>query len=140
MHIPLSRDEIAAFLEVAPKQVDLLWSRELLQRSLHCTHRPVASLSYSTIYDILEYALAAGVLPVRLSRECAALWISQLAELDEWDVFESSSIAQKTKLMMESAIDDGLAEKSGDPLGVVYVILNAQTLLFELCSELKIAS
>lgn len=140
MHIPLSRDEIAAFLEIAPKQVEHLWHRKFLQRSLHCEHRPVTSLSYSTIYDVLEYALTAGVLPVRLSKECAALWILQLAELDEWDLFEYALVAQKSILLMESAIDDGLTEMTMDPLRVARVILATQTLLLELCTDHKIAS
>jgi len=140
MHIPLSRDEIAAFFEIAPKQVDLLWQGKFLQRSLHCAYRPVASLSYSTIYDVLEYALVAGVLPVRLSKECAALWISQLSEFDEWDVFESALVVQKATLLMESAIDDGLADMTKDPLRVTRVILATQALLLELCSDQKMAS
>lgn len=140
MHIPLSRDEIATFFEIAPKQVDLLWRREFLQRSLHCIYRPVASLSYSTIYDVLEYALTAGVLPIKLSKECAALWVSQLAELDEWDQFEDASIVQKAMLMTESATDDGLANMTKDPLRVARVILITQALLLELCSDLKMSS
>ncbi|WP_415400761.1 hypothetical protein [Tateyamaria sp. SN3-11] len=140
MHIPLSRDEIAAFFEIAPKQVDLLWRGEFLQRSLHCTYRPVASLNYSTIYDVLEYALTAGVLPIKLSKECAALWVFQLAELDEWDVFERASTAQKAMLMMEAAMDDGLADMTENPLRVASVTLSTQVLLFELCSDLKVAS
>ena len=140
MHIPLSRDEIAVFFEISPEQVDLLWRGEFLQRSLHCTYRPVASLNYSTIYDVLEYALTAGILPVKLSKECAALWVFQLAELDEWDVFESALIAQKAMLMMESAMDDGLVDMTKDPLQVARVILNTQVLLIGLCSDLKMAS
>lgn len=140
MHIPLSRDEIAAFFEIAPKQVDALWHKEFLQRSLHCAYRPVASLSYSTIYDVLEFALTAGVLPVRLSRDCAALWISELAELDEWDVFERASIAQKSDLMLATAMQEGLTDMTKDPSRVAGVILCTQALLLELCSDLKIAS
>lgn len=140
MHIPLSRDEIAAFFQIAPNQVDVLWHREFLQRSLQCVYRPVASLSYSTIYDVLEYALAAGVLPVTLSKECAALWVSELAELDEWDVFEKASIAEKTMLMMESAMDEGLADVTTDPMRVTRAILTTQGVLLEVCSDLELAS
>jgi len=139
MHIPLSRDEIAGFLEVAPAQVDQLWRRDLLQRSLHCTHRPVSSLSNSTIYDVLEFALAAGVLPVRLSKECAALWIAQLAEADEWDVFECSPLARKASLMMHVAMDDGLADMTEKPMIVIRVILTTQVLLLEVCSDMRMA-
>ncbi|WP_299283308.1 hypothetical protein [uncultured Tateyamaria sp.] len=139
MHIPLSRDEIAAFLQVAPVQLDLLWRRGLLQRSLHCTHRPIAALSYSTIYDVLEFALAAGVLPVRLSKECAALWVAQLAEADELDEFEHASTNRRTALMMEAAIDDGLAAITRDPMHVVHVILATQAILYERCSDQRIA-
>lgn len=140
MHIPLSRDEIAAFFEIAPKQVDLLWQEKFLQKSLYCAHRPVASLSYSTIYDVLEYALVAGVLPVRLSKECAAIWVFQLAELDEWDLFENASVIQKSTLMVESAMDDRLAEMTTDPLRVARVILSTQALLLDLCLDLRMAS
>lgn len=140
MHIPLSRDEIAAFLRIAPKQVDMLWHRKFLQRSLHCAYRPVASLSYSTIYDVLEYALASGLLPIRLSKECAALWVSQLAEMDEWDVFESALLPQRFTLMMEHAMDDGLADMTKDPSRVAHVILATQALLIESCSDLRLAS
>jgi len=140
MHIPLSRDEIAFFFAIAPAQVDLLWHQDLLKRSLYCVYRPVRSLSYSTIYDVLEFALTAGFLPVRLSKECAALWVSQLAELDEWDIFGSALGAQKALHMMETATDDGLATMTEDPLRVTRVILATQALLIELCSDLKVAS
>lgn len=140
MHIPLSRDEIASFLELAPSQVDVLWRRNLLQRSLHCPHRPITSLSYSTIYDVLEFALAAGVLPARLTKECAALWIAQLAEADEWDVFAGAPMSRKASLMMEISADDGLAEMTGHPAHVVHVILSSQARLLEFCTDLRNAS
>lgn len=140
MHIPLSRDEIASFLEIAPEQVELLWRRGFLIRSLHCSHRPVASLSYSTVYDVLEYALAAGVLPVRLSKECAALWIAQLAEADDWDAFEPAPVTRKTFLMMQCATDDGLVDMTENPLRVVKVILATQSILLKVCSDFRMAS
>ena len=95
---------------------------------------------HSTIYDVLEYALKAGALPVRLSKECAALWVFQLAELDEWELFEKELITQKSVLLLESAMDDGLAEMTKDPLRVARIILAAQALLLELCSDYELAS
>lgn len=134
MHIPLTRDEIAVFLELAPQQVDLLWRRRFLQRSLSCAHRPVAALSYSTVYDVLEYALAAGVLSVRLSKEVAALWVAQLAEADEWDQFAGQSMTRRIWMMMEMARDDGLADMTEAPVRVAREVLLTQARLVEICA------
>lgn len=66
MHIPFGRDEIASFLEIVPQKIDLPWRRGFLIKLPHCNHRPVASLSYSKIYDLLEYALGHTDLPDRI--------------------------------------------------------------------------
>ena len=66
MHIPMAREEIARFLEIGADAVDSLWASGKLQKTLHCPFRRFADLNYSTVYDVLEYALASGDLPVRL--------------------------------------------------------------------------
>lgn len=139
MHIPLTQDEIATFLYITPAQVQLLWRSRLLDRSLHCAERPLAPLGYSTIYDVIEYALTAGVLPVTLSRELAALWIAQLAELDEWEDAQSCSVARRTSLMLRAALDDGLAHMTDHPAKVVSAILDAQSILLARCLDLQVA-
>ncbi|GGX63413.1 hypothetical protein GCM10007385_35690 [Tateyamaria omphalii] len=140
MHIPLTQDEIANFLKITPTQVQTLWHHCLLDRSLHCAERPLAPLGYSTIYDVIEYALVAGVLPLTLTRELAALWIAQLAELDEWDEAQPCSNARKSSLMLSAAIDDGLADMTDKPAKVVSTILDAQAVLVAGCLDLQVAS
>jgi len=140
MHIPLTQDEIATFLQITPTQVQTLWNHCLLDRSLQCAERPLASLGYSTIYDVIEYALVVDVLPVTLTRELAALWIAQLAELDEWDETHSCSIARKSSLMLSAALDDGLADMTDQPDKVVSAVLDAQAALVGRCLDLEVAS
>lgn len=135
MHIPLTKDEIARFLELAPQQVDQLWQRGFLQRSLTCAYRPVSGLSYSTVYDVLEFALAAGVLSVRLSKEVAALWVAQLAEADEWDQFVGQPMTKRILMMVDMAAEDGLAKMTDAPLRVAREVLLAQSDLVDLCAK-----
>lgn len=137
MHIPLSRDEIATFLEVAPVQVDQLWHRHFLQRTLHCPFRPITALSYSSVYDVLEYALVSGVLPVRLSRELAALWVAQLAEADEWDLFSGGGLERKISVMIDLAKEDGLASMTDNCPKVAFEVVATQSRLLCLCADQK---
>ena len=140
MHIPMTRDEVAAFLEVCPSEVELLWQTGLLQRSLSCSDRPVASLNYSTVYDVLEYALAAGVLPVKLSKELSALWVLQLAEADAWDRFASSDFGMRVCMMVETAVDDGLSEMTPEPGKVAAVVVATRFALLDRCDVRQKAS
>lgn len=140
MHVPMTKDEIASFLELSRCEVELLWQNGLLQRSLCCADRPVPALNCSTVYDVLEYALAAGVLPVRLSKQVAALWVLQLAEADTWDRFTSSDFGTRVCMMVETAVEDGLSTMTPEPGKVAAVVLGAQFSLLELCNTLRIAS
>ena len=139
MHIPMTCDEIAGFLEVKKMKVELLWRSGLLQRSFQCAYRPAPEFGYSTVYDVLEYALAAGVLPVTLTKEIAALWVAQLAEADEWDVYSAEALEGRITLMMELSIVDGLSEMTDEPCKVAAVIVAAQTGLVMRCHDAQIA-
>ena len=136
MHIPLTKHEIATFLEIGPHEVELLWRTGVLERSLHCAYRPVPELSSSTVYDVLEYALAAGALPVTVSRELAALWVAQLAEADEWEAYQDAAFGQRMSMMLAVAEDDGLAAMTPEAWKVAATVVAAQMGLLSVCCGL----
>ena len=137
MHIPLTKYEIAAFLEIGSHDVELLWRTGVLERSLHCAYRPVPELSSSTVYDVLEYALAAGVLPATVSRELAALWVAQLAEADEWDAYQRAEFGERMSMMLTMAEDDGLAAMTPEAWKVAATLVAAQIGLVAVCCDLR---
>ena len=139
MHIPMVRDEIASFLEVKGNQVDILWSTGKLQKTLHCPYRPIQDLSHSTIYDVLEYALTSGDLPVSLPREIAALWVAQLAEANEWEGYASAPLQEQVEALLLSAKADNLTNMTLDPAKVAYVAVLTQAALGNICQDLDIA-
>ena len=78
MHIPMTCEEIAVFLECETKEIQDLWDNGKLLKTQSCPYRKTNAQNQSTIYDVLEYTLSSSDLPVQLSREEAALWIFTL--------------------------------------------------------------
>lgn len=129
MHVPLSREEIADFLDVSATQVEQLWKTDTLKKSLQCPLRTVQELRYSSVYDVMEYALAARVLPVSLTPKLAALWVLQLAEADDLEEFEAASWAKRTEDLLEMAVFEGFAKMTPDPAHVARVVISTQAAL-----------
>ena len=129
MHTPMTKEEVACFLELPPSQVEQLWRLGDLQRSLHHPNRPIPELSQSSVYDVLEYALVSGDLPVKLTRELAALWVASLAEADEWEDFSGASWDLQTVMLVRAAQDDGLDCMTVDPELTSIVILSSREVL-----------
>ncbi|WP_299751786.1 hypothetical protein [uncultured Tateyamaria sp.] len=111
----MDRKEIAQFLQVPPARVDQLWTSGELQKTLYCPTRPIPTLSHSTIYDVLEYALTSPCLPVQLTKEVAALWIAYLAEADGWDDFKNAPWHLRTTMLLDLATEQGLTQMTNEP-------------------------
>ncbi|WP_415918844.1 hypothetical protein [Tateyamaria sp. SN6-1] len=140
MHIPLTRNEIAGFLEINTMQVDLLSATGRLQKSLSCPLRISTEFTYSTVYDVLEFALSAGHLPVTLARETAALWVAQMAEADEWDTYVRASTVRRIEMLIELARDDGLDVMTPNHEKVATSLILSQMALISSASEIKAVS
>ena len=129
MHIPMAREEIACFLEIGADVVDSLWASGELQKTLHCPFRPFADLNYSTAYDVLEYALSSGNLPVRLPKDVAALWVALLAEANESEDYEEARWQRQVELLLDMATEDRLAIITTGAVKVACVVVLAQATL-----------
>lgn len=135
MHIPMSRDEIAQFLEILPAEVDHLWRKGRLQRTIACPYRDNPLLNWSSQYDVLEYALVSGDLPQKLSKEYAALWICNLAEADQDDDFESYGFDEQVQSLLLMALEDGLSSDVKTGVLIATIILVSRFGLKSLCQE-----
>lgn len=129
MHIPMPKAGIAEFLEVGHDDVEQFWKNNLLQRSCPCAAADCFSEGCSSTYDVLEFALSSGDLPVVLSRELAALWVFQLAEADEDHDFASSGFGEKFDALRRTAEFEGLLDITVQPPLVVTTLLASQIVL-----------
>jgi hypothetical protein len=125
----MTREEIAYFLEIGTDAIDSLWASGKLQKTLHCPFRPFADLNYSTVYDVLEYALASGNLPVCLPKDVAALWVALLAEANEADDYEEARWQRQVELLLDMATEDRLAIITTGAAKVACVVVLAQAAL-----------
>ena len=139
MHIPMAREEIARFLDNGADAVDSLWASGKLQKTLHCPFRPFADLNYSTVYDVLEYALASGDLPVRLPKDVAALWVALLAEANESEGYEEARWQRQVELLLDMATEDQLTIITTGAPKVASVVVLTQGTLADTCSHLNSA-
>lgn len=139
MQIPMTQHEIASFLEVPVTKVHFLWRIGRLEQSFHDTRHPAQELGHSTVYDVLEYALVAGALPVTLTKELAALWVAQLAEADTCQDYRAETLEGRICLTMEMAVQDGLADMTDEPAKVAAVVVATQAGLIMNCENRRAA-
>ena len=121
MSTPLSRNEIATLLDCNGAFVEDLWAKGILRRSVENDSRPLEDLRHSDSYDVLEYLLTTGQLHVTLSKELAALWVANLAEVLEWKGIENAALSDITKILYDYALDDNLCEMDNYPDKTAYV-------------------
>ena len=133
MHLPLTRREIANFLEFSEQKVEELWETGQLQRSVHCVYRYHEDLTSTTVYDLLEYALSCGILPVCISRELSALWVAELAEADESEFFNSACLSSRIEELLHLAHRGGLAEMTSEPEKTAVVSDSTQAAILNCC-------
>jgi len=132
----MAREEIACFLEISADAIESLWTSGKLQKTLHCPYRPIAVLNYSTVYDVLEYALASGDLPVCLPNDIAALWVALLAEANELEEYEEARWQRQVELLLDMATEDRLAIATIGAAKVACVVVLAQATLADRCRRL----
>lgn len=135
MHLPVAREEIAHFLEINPTGVDQLWHSKRLQRTISCPYRDSPLLNWSSQYDVLEYALVSDDLPVRLSKEGAALWILILAEADEDEAFRNFTLEGQIDHLVSMAFQDGFATDVSTCVRIATTIFASRFALNNLCQE-----
>ncbi|MDG1183070.1 MAG: hypothetical protein P8N30_10215 [Tateyamaria sp.] len=135
MHIPMTCEEIAVFLECETKEIQDLWDNGKLLKTQSCPYRKTNAQNQSTIYDVLEYTLSSSDLPVQLSREEAALWIFTLAEADEWDEYLKMTMHQKVEALMHLTDELTFIKNDQNSAKVSFTILIAQKVLSDICSE-----
>ena len=140
MHIPVAREEVAQFLETCPMFVDELWRAGRLQRTIGCPYRCNPSLNWSSQYDVLEYALASGDLPVKLTKEEAALWICNLAEVDESGRLEVHSLEGHVSALISMASEDGLSFDVETSARIATTIFVSRHALNTLCLETDLSA
>lgn len=109
MHVPMSRSEIAMFLETTQQNVEQAWQSNALKRTVFHEERLTTELAQSSIFDVLEYALAHDALPVRLSKHEAAMWVLCLCEACEWEDWSDWQVAERASQLMAFAADEGIA-------------------------------
>lgn len=123
MHVPLTREEVATFLEISVLSVERLWRNGELDRTVYHGTRCSSLLAHSSPYDVLEYALASGILPVMLSRSSSALWLANLAEADEIEGFSTLAWDEQVRYLVWMADEDGLAMITPYPEKTAAVII-----------------
>jgi len=135
MHLPMSNAEIACFLQVPIWAIEGLIQSNRLSRTIGCPYRPLEALNWSSVYDVLEFSLTCGCLPITVTREVAALWVFALAEADEFDGFESNAFDEQTDTLANTALTDGLASDKPSAVQFAELILETRLTLLEICSE-----
>lgn len=133
MHLPMSRSEIAEFLNVSSADVELFWQSGQLRRSLCCPCRPISSLNYSTVYDVLECTLTLHKHPFNLSKDSATRWIELLAETDDLHSFENASAQKRTTRLADAAMATGLAAVPRKCAAIAKILICEQAALVRMC-------
>ncbi|MEM9576169.1 MAG: hypothetical protein AAF999_04045 [Pseudomonadota bacterium] len=132
----MSREEIACFLGVTTQRVEEAWRRNDLQRTLFREERKVAALAHSTVFDIIEFALAHGFLPVKLSREHAALWVTYLCEASEWPNWAKWGTSERAAQLLAAAMHDGVCgQDTEEEAKIALTIILTQIGLLQVCAS-----
>lgn len=135
MHIPMSRTEIANFLEQTPDDVERAWSSNALQRTVYHEERLSHDLAQSSIFDVLEYALAHGTFPMQLSKEHTSLWILYLCEAAAWEDWADWSVSERAAQLFSFAISEGLCDGREENAKVALTLVVAQIGLLSTCLQ-----
>jgi hypothetical protein len=136
MHVPMARDEIAEFLETNPTNIEQIWSDGSLKRSISNEIRMYSGLTQSSIFDVLEYAMSSGDLPICVSPTEAAMWVLYLCEACEENEWNELGFEERTANILAVSIEDGLSVTADTraALTATTLILAHQTLL-NICTQ-----
>lgn len=140
MHFPMSRSEIGLFLGIRPSQVEALWASGHLKKSLSCPYRLVEALNYSTVYDVLEFALTLHGFAQSIPKDVAVCWVELLAEVEEWDDFTESSFEKRIKILLAAAVDAGLTDLTSESRAMAGALIFLQDALMHACGGVTEAS
>lgn len=134
MHLPLSRKEIADFLERSIYSVELAWWDGRLQKTLFAEDRLSHCLAQSTIFDVIEFRLNYGQNRHPISREHSAIWVSYLCELSELETWPQMSVEDRKSYVLRYAIDDGLCSSFDSQVtDIAFQIVEWQDCLLRMC-------
>lgn len=118
----MTREEISSFLDIENSDVEVLWTIGLLKRTIGCTYRPSGAILHSSPFDALEYGLASGDLPKRVTPEQAALWVFCLDEAVECGDVRGTGLPKETNTLLSIATEEGLAELRPDSAEIAALI------------------
>lgn len=138
MHLPMTPKEIADFLEIQITAVFDLIEAGKLRRTICCPYRHDAALNWSSVYDVLEYALTCGRLSFRLTPELASAWVFLLAEADELACFEQLSTSDQAAMLLEMKYLSDLQPTNDSELSIAYLLLCTRSELMVVCSDAEL--
>lgn len=101
MTYPLTRGEISQILMIDENQVGELWDSGKLKRSIENERRPLSYFRLSDTFDLVEYMLSNGNLPIRVSEKESSYWIDSISEaLDLYELKDAciSKIVEEISL------------------------------------------
>jgi len=140
MQIPVTNAEIARFLGVSEGQVAYQISLGSIQSSVTCPYRMVESLSWPSIYDVVEFALSSGYLSVTVSNAEAVVWLDSLASADQDEGFFHQGIEGQLRQLLDFAPCDRLNDQDfGNTIQIALAVLKARSNLLDICIEAEAA-
>lgn len=125
MIIPLTESEIAEYLDISEECVRTLWKSGLLKRTVSCADRMSKAIMHSSPYDVIEYALASGSLPIELHADHAELWTLKLADAVDGGNFLDNDLAVQSSLLMDQLLASGLTCSWCDALTTSKIVVES---------------
>lgn len=134
MHVPMSREEIAQFLEVSEKQIEKYWEQNQLRRTVYNSARLNSSLAQSSTFDVIELGLVTGAIKPQLSKENAALWVTYLCEACESSNWEAADMQERTLAVFAIACDEGLCgSQDHSAIRIALTMILSLSALIDIC-------
>ena len=134
MHFPMSRIEVSTYLRVEETEVERLWKTGALARSVDHPLRVIQELASSSPFDVLEFALSSGHLTITLSVEQSALWITELAELMEYERASTGSRNSLIDSLMHAAQFEGIPKSIHNCEIVANVVVDEYFRITDFCN------
>jgi hypothetical protein len=136
MLFPLTRREIAKFLEVDGEFVEEIWRARLLKRSLYNHHRFSEDLAASSIFDLIEFKITLDPTLNNLEPAEAKAWVDCLAYSSEAENWLSLDFEERCFSVLEFADDECLISKDNHAAAkIVCALIAAQKTLLDFVSE-----
>lgn len=134
VHVPMSREEIAQFLEVSEKEIEVYWQQNQLRRTVYNSARLNSSLAQSSTFDVIELGLVTGALEAQLSKEHAALWVTYLCEACESSTWEAADVEERTLAVFAIACDEGLCvSQDQNAMRIALTMILSLSALVDIC-------